>query len=104
MTTDHTHDHDHKPAPEFVLTLGNPEADVTPALTDLEISVISRMGDLWGDICQIVGDGPTRDADLTELIGHVHGIQRTIMSQAAGRAYPGLFRRLGVLVETGDQR
>lgn len=64
-------------------------------LTDRERQAARRAGELWGDLCAIVGDGPTRDADLHELVVHIHAIQHAIMSQAAGRAYPAEFRLLG---------
>lgn len=66
-----------------------------PILTDAEHAAIRMAGDLWGLLCRIVDDGPTREADLGELIPHVHAIQQAVMSQAAGRAYPELYRRLG---------
>lgn len=64
-------------------------------LTDHERATIQKLGDLWGDICGIVGDGGTRDHDLAEAIVHLHALQQFIMSQAAGRAYPDQFRLLG---------
>lgn len=67
-------------------------------LTDLEREVVRDAGALWNKICQVVGDGPTRDADLAELIHHVHAIQHAVMSQAAGRAYPEEFRLLGSVI------
>ena len=65
-------------------------------LTDQEHAAIQKAGDLWGDLCAIVGDGPTRDADLAELIPHVHAIQHAVMAQAAARAYPDRLRLLGL--------
>lgn len=64
-------------------------------LTDFERAAIRKAGDLWGDLCAVVDDGPTRDADLRELIVHVHAIQHAVMAQAAARAYPNELRRLG---------
>lgn len=64
-------------------------------LTDREREATRKAGELWGDICAIVGDGPTRDADLAEFIHHIHAIQNGIMRQAAARAYPDEFRLLG---------
>lgn len=64
-------------------------------LTELEHSTIDKLGTLWTDLCQIVQDGPTRDADLSELIVHVHALQQAVMSQAAGRIYPDRYRLLG---------
>lgn len=64
-------------------------------LTDDERAAIHAAGELWGQLCQIVGDGPTREADLGELVVHIHAIQQAVMAQAAARAYPELFRPLG---------
>ncbi len=64
-------------------------------LTDLEKDVIRKAGELWGDLCSIVDQGPTRDADLAELITHIHAIQHTVMAQSAARTYPSEFRLLG---------
>lgn len=64
-------------------------------LTDAEQAAVQKAGDLWGDLCAIVGDGPTRDADLHELIVHIHAIQHAVMAQAAARVYPSTFRLLG---------
>lgn len=68
---------------------------MTEYLTEREKTISTIMGEVWGDICAVVGDGPTRDADLAELIVHVHAIQRSMMSQAAARMYPSEFRLLG---------
>jgi hypothetical protein len=64
-------------------------------LTAQEKDAIGLTVELADMLDRIVGDGPTRDADLTELISHVHAIQRSIMAQAAARAYPDKFRLLG---------
>ena len=64
-------------------------------LTDDEHAAVTKAGELWGLLCSIVADGPTREADLNELIVHVHAIQRAVLSQAAGRAFPDQYRLLG---------
>lgn len=64
-------------------------------LTDLERDVIGRLGGIWNDICVIVGTDATREGDLNEAIHHVHALQHTVMAQAAARAYPDTYRRLG---------
>lgn len=64
-------------------------------LTPLEQKVIEDLGNIWNDLCDIVGTELTRDSDLMEAIAHVHALQRTVMAQAAGRAYPSRFRLLG---------
>lgn len=64
-------------------------------LTVREVEAVETLGRLWGELCEIVGDGPTRDADLTELVAHVHALQHAVMAQAAARAHPDAFRLLG---------
>jgi len=71
-------------------------------LTADEMSAVRQAGDLWGTLCKVAGNGPTRDNDLHELIVHVHAIQQAVMSQAAGRAYPGTYRLLGETLRTED--
>lgn len=44
---------------------------------------------------RIVADGPTRDHDLNEACARIHDLQHAVMAQAAARAYPGSYRRLG---------
>lgn len=68
-------------------------------LTEDEHAAVKMAGDLWGLLCRIVGDEPVRRPDLAELIIHVHAIQRAVMAQAAGRAYPDLYRRLGLGIQ-----
>lgn len=65
------------------------------SLTPEEHTAIEKAGELWGDLCHIVGDGETRDADLAELIVHIHAIQHAVMAHAAARAYPTRYRLLG---------
>lgn len=44
---------------------------------------------------EVVADGRSRTGDINEFVGHVHGIQQAILSQAAARAYPDRYRLLG---------
>jgi len=69
-------------------------------LTDRERDIIHDAGQLWNDICTAIPDGPTRDADLLELIGAIHLVQRYFMGQAAARAYPDQYRLLGLSLDT----
>jgi hypothetical protein len=64
-------------------------------LTSDEQKFVEMVGNAWVLLCKIVGDGPTRDADLAEACNHIHALQHTVMAQAAGRAHPGLYRLLG---------
>lgn len=64
-------------------------------LSVMERDVITKLGDIWGDLCKITDHGPTREPDLNELVIHIHALQQAVLSQAAARAYPDEFRRLG---------
>jgi hypothetical protein len=65
-------------------------------LTEAEHKAVTLAGELFTHLArQVVGTGPTREADLRELAAHIHGIQHTVMSQAAARLYPGTYRLLG---------
>jgi len=72
-------------------------------MTRGEHACMATTAQLWNELCNVVGDGPTRSADLGELITHVHAIQNAIMSQAAARCYPGRYRLHGsTLAPTWD--
>jgi hypothetical protein len=64
-------------------------------LTDDERKAIADTAQLWNLLGTIVGHGPTRVEDLNDLCTHIHAIQRTVMKQAAARAYPDRYRLLG---------
>lgn len=68
-------------------------------LTVLEHAVISDLGKLANDFSDIIGDGPTSKADFLEAVIHIHALQRMVMSNAAARAYPLLYRRLGEVID-----
>jgi hypothetical protein len=67
-------------------------------LTEQEQYASAQAGLLYGFIARsIVAHGPTREADLAELVAPIHVIQRMIMGQAAARA-------LGLLHDYTDDR
>lgn len=73
-------------------------------LTESERKAVRDAGLLFQLLANdIVGDGPTREADLAELTAAIHVIQRAVMSQAAARAYPGQYRPLGEVIPTFDK-
>lgn len=83
------------------LTLLLASEEVRPdLLTTKEKAVVEKAGELWGDLCRIVSDDVTRNADLAELIVHIHAIQRYVMAQAAARAYPEDYRLMGDIIRT----
>jgi hypothetical protein len=65
------------------------------ALTDDEHAAVRAAGDLWGLLVAVTGDGPSREGDLAELVGHIHAIQNAVLAQAAARAYPDRYRLMG---------
>jgi hypothetical protein len=70
--------------------------EISNLLTGAEREAVRLAGLLYTLIEEhIVADGPTRDDDLAELRAAVHVIQRAMLAQAAGRAYPEEFRLLG---------
>ncbi len=78
--------------PSLRLVHTAPEIDL---LTPIERQAMAEVTALWKTLTQVVGNAPTRSQDLTELIGPIHLIQRYVMAQAAGRAYPEQYRLLG---------
>jgi hypothetical protein len=71
-------------------------------LTSAEHRAIDLTEQLEVTLTGIVGHGAARDEDMRELRAHVHAIQAAVLSQAASRAYPQLYRLLGCAVP-GDE-
>lgn len=69
---------------------------VPDALSEAEwlaMQLISTVHELMVD--KIIGNGPARWGDVSEVTSAVHVIQHMIQSQAAARVYPDAFRLLG---------
>ena len=67
-----------------------------PLLTQDEINAIRMtavLHELIGE--KVIGNGPARWGDYSELTSLIHGLQRMVMSQAAARSYPRELRLLG---------
>lgn len=64
-------------------------------LTDDEHEAMRLTAELGKVLGLVVGQGAPAKDDLNELIGYIHHIQRAVLSQAAGRAYPKRYRLLG---------
>jgi hypothetical protein len=70
-------------------------------LTAAEHHAMDLTVELVNLVCRdIVGHGRTRTGDINELVGDVHAVQRTILKQAAARAYPDRYRLLGGEIDT----
>jgi hypothetical protein len=65
-------------------------------LTSAELAAMDMTVALVNLVCrEVIGHGPTRQHDVAEFCAAIHHVQATILSQAAGRAYPDRFRTLG---------
>lgn len=64
-------------------------------LTDDDHNAVTAVADAWAAICKVVGNGPTRQDDLIEVVAHIHALQHFVMAQAAARCYPDLYRLAG---------
>lgn len=69
-----------------------------PLLTNEERKAVELIGQVACLLSDIIGTGPTSQQDADEIIIHIHAIQRSILAQAAGRAYPDDYRLLGETV------
>ena len=65
-------------------------------LTDDEKYAMELLSKLSGAMRRIIGDAhPVGKSDWAEAVADIHHLQRMVMSQAAGRAYPERYRLLG---------
>lgn len=72
------------------------ETDVADLLTPAEDAVVTLLGQVWGLLVDdVVEHGRNARDDLAELAAHLHAIQNAVLAQAAARAYPDRYRRLG---------
>jgi len=69
-------------------------------LTVGEHDAVTACADAWAAICKVVEDGPTRAADLGEVVAHIHALQHFVMAQAAARCYPDRYRLAGGTLTT----
>lgn len=75
--------------------LRNFESAVSDLLTEDEHAAMRLAADLRNAVARVVGHASTRASDLREITDHIHAIQAMVLSQAAARAYPHLYRLLG---------
>lgn len=65
-------------------------------LTAAEHQAMDMTARLWDHMVQnVIESGISAGGDCAELGVNIHAIQHTIMAQAAARAYPERYRRLG---------
>lgn len=72
-----------------------------PLLTNEELQAMETSAVLFNQFSEIVGRGPTRQADLTEVAFHIHGLQNMVLAQAASRAFPDRYRLMGGTLGVG---
>jgi hypothetical protein len=77
-----------------------PELGRQPLLSYSELFVLDLLGRAMSEFeANIAGrERRTRDGDVAEFADKIHQLQRTIMAQAAARAYPQLLRLAGGIV------
>lgn len=74
-------------------------------LTPDEHKAIDQAAELNTLIQKIIGSGPNSKSDKQEMELYIHLIQNMIMSQAAARAYPKMYRLLGKsITKTEDKK
>jgi hypothetical protein len=77
---------------------------MTPGgLTPLELQTLRGLGSIANAFSKIVGQGPTRESDISEVFFHIHALQRMLMSQSAARAHPDELRLMGQLVSVSEK-
>lgn len=65
-------------------------------LSPAEHRAMELTAELWNLLAgEVVAAGTSRTGDMRELCGHIHAVQHAILAQAAGRAYPEMYRLLG---------
>lgn len=65
-------------------------------LTDLELEAMDATANLARLMFRIIGKtGPAASGDCAEMVDKIHQLQLMILAQAASRAYPDRFRKLG---------
>ena len=70
------------------------------SLTKNEREIVGDLGRVWGRIAdEVVADGRTREADLDEVVSHIHALQNIVLAQSAAREYPDEFRLAGATLE-----
>jgi hypothetical protein len=82
----------------------NPAGTTPPPaglLTPDEHEAVRQAGELYTMIAsRVIAHGPTRHDDLAEIRAAIHVIQRAVLAQAAARAHPREFRKLGTVITT----
>lgn len=68
-------------------------------LTGPEHELMAALADVHRRFTLVTADGPSHDHDLSEVVSHVHALQRMVVAQSAARAHPRLYRQMGGEVE-----
>lgn len=82
----------------------------TDLLTSAEKELVERLGSLAIEFSRIATHGCREssqvpyDRDLDDAVIHIHALQNIVLSQAAARAYPEMFRLFGVRCVRGSKR
>jgi hypothetical protein len=88
--------HDDTAAVQAAFDSTDESATQDDGLTPAEQIAMKMTRDLMNHLAaEVIGRGPTRDADMAEIIFAIHIIQRFVMSNVAARAHPDMYRLLG---------
>lgn len=71
---------------------------LTPSEHQL-VELLAHVANLFSDI---VGDDRSRNGDIAEAVDKIHALQNMVLSQAAARAYPAMYRLLGETVDEAE--
>ena len=64
-------------------------------MTPREHALVEKLGSCMHDFKAIADTGDTRAADLCEVVDKIHQLQHVVLAQAAARAFPARYRKLG---------
>jgi hypothetical protein len=80
-----------------------PTPEPVELLSAAEQHCLDLTVELWNTMVrEVIGGERSSHGDRSELASKIHDIQHMIMSQAAARAYPRIFRLLGGSVATEE--
>lgn len=87
------------PTPADCLCVFTPQG-VVQLLTPAELRAMELTTELFNLVSlEVIGHDVTRENDHRDFTDNIHQIQRMLLSQAAGRAYPNRFRTLGEVIK-----
>lgn len=72
-------------------------------LNDAEADLVADLAMITDKFRAIMGDDEAvANADMTEVVAHVHALQDKVLAQAAARMYPTKYRLMGARWGSGS--